>query len=230
MDNLPLPADGPDLYVWTFPTREQWLRAASQEMACWLPEVNEQLNPDHAPAMCGFPGLRHGKGRAIGACYHPGAMPKAEHLRPIFICPTLDDPRQVLATLLHELVHAALPAKAGHKKRFKDAVFGLGLVGPATATFCEEGSALEARFDVLIERLGPYPHSAMDLKRVVKKGGGWPRYKSRNEEAYKVLVSPKMLEEHGAPLDPWGDTMIPNDAVWGEEDEDAAFEGRGDEA
>lgn len=219
MDNLPLPTDDVDHFVWTLPTREQWLRAASQRMAGWLPEVNEHLNPDHAPAMCGFPKGRHGKGRAIGECYHPGAMPKQEHLRPIFICPTLDNPYEVLATLLHELVHAALPKETAHKKRFKDAVFGLGLQGKATATFCEPGTPLYARFGELIEVLGPYPHSAMGLKPRVKKGGGWPRYKSVNEPMYKVLVSPKMLEEHGAPLDPWGSTMIPNDAEFSEDEE-----------
>lgn len=212
MDTLPLPAADETMFVWSYPTREQWLRVASHEMASWLPEVGEQLDPHIAPAMCGWPKGRHGAGRAIGECYHPGAMPKQEHLRPIFICPTLDNPVEVLATLLHELVHAALPAKTAHKKRFKDAVFGLGLAGKATATFCEEGTPLYHRLQALIERLGPYPHSAMALRRQVKKGGGWPRYKSTEIEGYKVLVSPKMLEEHGPPLDPLGFTMIPNDA------------------
>lgn len=197
-------------FVWKLPTREDWLRRAVAEMAAWLPEVGESLDPHIAPISCGFPKGRHGAGRAIGECYHPGACPGAEELRPIFICPTLEKPNEVLAVVLHEIVHAALPKEVAHKKRFKDAVFGLGLTGKATATVCEPGSDLDKRFDALVEKLGPYPHSAMGLRRKVVKGAGWPRYKSVNEEAYKVLVSPKMLEEHGAPLDPWGDEMVPN--------------------
>lgn len=211
-----------DDFVWKLPTREGWLRAAAVRMAGWLPEVNESLNPDIAPVSCGFPKGRHGAGRAIGECYHPGACPGAEHLRPIFICPTLEKPTEVLATLLHELVHAALPKEVGHKKRFKDAVFGLGLSGKATATFCEPGSDLEKRFDALVEELGPYPHSAMGLRRRVKKGLGWPRFKSRTRPEYKVLVSPKMLAEYGPPMDPWGVGMIPNEMT--AEDWDAEWE------
>lgn len=219
MTDTQTPAAEVEHFVWKMPTREGWLRAASDRMVAWLPEVKESLDPAIAPVSCGFPKGRHGAGRAIGVCYHPGACPGAEELRPIFICPTLESPREVLATLLHELVHAALPKEAGHKKRFKDAVFGLGLTGKATATYCEPGSALDKRFDALVEELGPYPHSAIGLKPAVKKGGGWPRYKSTAIDGYKVLVSPKMLEEHGAPLDPLGYTMIPNDADIEEEED-----------
>lgn len=196
----------------TFDTREAWLRAAVRKMAPWLKEQAElELDVEKTPALCGFAKGIRGK-NVIGACYHHGVVPEDEKQRVIFIFPTLDRPVQVLETLLHEMVHAALPNEVAHKGPFKRAVKALGLAGKATATYAEEGSPLHIALTALAEELGPYPHSRLaPIQKPGKKSKGWPRYKSINEPAYKVLVSPKMLDAHGAPRDPWGDEMVPND-------------------
>jgi hypothetical protein len=64
----------------------------------------------------------------------------------------------------------------------------------------------------MVTKLGKYPHKALvprTKEGTGKSMGGWLRYRSINEDKYRVVVSPKMVEEHGAPRDPWGDEMQP---------------------
>lgn len=116
----------------------------------------------------------------------------------------------MLATLLHEQLHSAIGVEHGHKKPFKDAMKKVGLAGKATATYAEEGSPLHSQLVLLSDVLGPYPHGGL-RKPTRKKGGGsgWVRMRSPQEESYTIVISPKSLEEHGAPTDPWGNEMEP---------------------
>ena len=94
---------------------------------------------------------------------------------------------------------------------FKKLVTKVGLESSNKYALVVRGTPLGDKVEALAAELGPYPHAALArVSREATKGKGWPRFKSVNEEAYKVLVSPKMLEAHGAPMDPWGDTMVPN--------------------
>jgi hypothetical protein len=205
-----LQAPEPSTFAWTHPTREGWLKAALLAMIPWLKDDAELvLDPEIAPVMVGWAKGVRGR-NPIGACYHPGVAPKAKEVRAIFIFPTIDDPVEVIATLLHEMVHAALPPEVKHKGPFKKAVKALGLAGKATATFAEPGSPLHDKITALAQELGPYPHSKLVVTGPAKKGAGWPRYESTTIQGYKVLVSPKMLDAYGPPLDPNGETMGPD--------------------
>ena len=187
-------------------TREGWLKAA-------IAELNEEFFasagyklPKKLQCSCGFP---RGHARAIGQCWDPGVS--ADGTTHLFICPTQAEPMRVLDILLHELIHAAVGIKEGHKGKFKKVAREFGLEGKLTATTVTEGSELWKRLAKCNQRLGKYPHAAMQ-KRAPKKGtggSGWLRYMSPEEEKYRVVVSPKMIEEHGAPQDPWGNEMIP---------------------
>lgn len=198
-----------DHFVWFIPSREEWLRQATLRLLPLMAEVDLALDPSTVPVSVGFPKIPHGKGKAIGVCHVAGACPTDDRLKPVFICPTLADAvMDVLPTLLHELVHAALPARTGHKAPFAKAVSALGLAGKPTATFLEVESPLYGRLKAIADDLGPYPHVAMADTRKPKQKG-WPRYRSVNETTYKVIVSTDALEEFGPPLDPWGDPMEP---------------------
>ncbi len=199
-----------DCYLWYIPSREEWLRQASIKMVPMLQAVGLSLDPSIAPVSVGFPNVRDGKGgKAIGVCHVKGACPEDERLRPVFISPTLGNAvMEVLPTLLHELVHAALPPEVGHRHQFAKAVADLGLAGKPTHTFLEEGSQLHADLALIAADIGPYPHVPMADRKKAKQPG-WPRYRSVNEPTYKVIVSLDALAEFGPPLDPWGDPMEP---------------------
>lgn len=62
---------------------------------------------------------------------------------------------EVLATLAHEMAHASLPFKVGHRAPFKRLAYRMGLVGPATATFA--GDPFKAWVDGARAKLPTYP-------------------------------------------------------------------------
>lgn len=187
-------------------TREGWLLAGAKLLDKQFFDGNGYTLPKKLACSCGFP--RGAKGKAIGQCW--GTVHSTDGTANMFICPTQDDAVQVLGILLHELIHAWNDCKDGHKGPFKKLVKEFGLAGKATATYVDENSELFAKISHIASELGPYPHKKMvPVKKTTERGsmGGWLRLTSPNDEKYKVLISPKQLEEHGAPVDPWGDKM-----------------------
>lgn len=186
--------------------RETWLKAATELLDKEFFTGRGHKLPEKLLASCGFP---YKSAKAIGQCWSPDVTDDATHH--IFICPSLGDPMLVLATHLHELIHACVGIKEGHKGRFAELARGFGLKGRLTATYAEEGSELWHKLAMFAAELGPYPHSPMQKKAMARPRGtaqgGWVRFKSPEQPKYRVLVSPKMLEEFGAPLDPWGNQM-----------------------
>lgn len=201
----------------TYTTREDYLRAAVVVMTGWLKE-HEAIVPDRVQALVGWP--KGGKAEVIGQCFSPtNSVDEKTHY--LFISPRLGDHIEVLATLLHELVHAAVGIKEGHKGHFRRVCKALGFAGKMTHTYAEAGSELHARLTKLSEELGDYPHTAMrpsPKKDKDAKPKGWARYKSITEESYTIQIGPKALKAHGPPTDPWGEEMVP------------VFEGGGDDA
>ncbi len=193
-------------------TRETWLKAAMAQLDKTFFKPGGHTLPDQLFVSIGW-AKNPGKGDAIGQCFPP-AWSQGEKAVNMFICPRLGDPIDVLATLLHQMVHASVGCEHGHKAPFKKVIREFGLAGKATATYAEPGSECHTRLTAVAEALGPYPHVPMIARKKSKRGsmGGWVRLMSTNEETYKVLVGPKMLEEHGYPVDPWGDEMVPVEA------------------
>jgi hypothetical protein len=188
--------------------RETWLEQAVEQMAPWFEEKNSPL-PDKILASCGWPKAKGGKARAIGQCFDP--IWTEDGTVNIFICPTVSDPVRVLDILLHELCHASVGTRTGHSGPFVKLIREFGLVGKATATWCDPKTPLYATLSQLSDLLGPYPHTAMRSDRLESTrppGGGWVKFVSpRAGTGYILRVSPKSLAEHGAPQDPWGNTM-----------------------
>lgn len=187
-------------------TREGWLlearRGLEQRFFC-SGEEGARL-PERVACGCGW--MRRSS-KAIGQCFSPELA--ADGSTQIWICPTQDEPVSVLATLLHELGHAAVGVEHAHKKPFRTFQKRVGLAGKPTATFAEPGSELYNTLEKLAGELGPYPHKRVE-KGIKKapKAPTWIRMKSLSDESYRLVIRGKALEEHGPPVDPWGDEMV----------------------
>ncbi|HNQ98372.1 MAG TPA: hypothetical protein PKN52_00150 [Trueperaceae bacterium] len=185
-------------------TREGWLRDALGQLDATFFRERGYTLPEKIQVSCGFP---KGHATAIGQCFDPEvAADGAVH---IFICPTQAEPIRILDILLHELIHAAVGIKEGHKGLFRKLAKEFGLAGKMTSTYAEAGSELHKTLEVMAGRLGAYPHAPMRKPRKQKGGSGWIRLKSPENERYTVVISPKALDEHGFPMDPWGNEMEP---------------------
>jgi hypothetical protein len=139
-------------------TREEWLLKATDELKPAFLETGAEI-PEKTRVTCGWPS--HGgraKKQVTGECW-PAKKSGDGHFE-IFISPTLADPIDVLGTLVHELVHAAVGLDEGHKAAFRAAATALGLTGKMTAT--EVGEELKGRLHDLSAKLGAYPHAELD--------------------------------------------------------------------
>lgn len=149
-------------------TREGWLIEAAEMLA---PMIRDQGFSDFKPPRIsmGFGG--RSTTEELGCCFS-GDMTK-DGAPQIYISPILDPdepgaPCGILATLLHELCHAALPDSEKHGRKFWKLAQAVGLTGKATATFATDGLLVE--LGVIASRLGPIPHAAISLDAKPKQG------------------------------------------------------------
>lgn len=197
-------------------TREEWLLRAARDLAKKTinPHLAEPMDLDKVAVSCGIP---KGKASHIGQCF--GDTFTEDGTQHIFICPTLGgeelkDKVRVLDVLLHELIHAAVGTKEGHRGEFARVAKATGLKGKMTATFAEEDTDLFNDLADLAKRLGDYPHSVMKRKKggaTKPPAGAWVKFCSKSAPDYILRVSPKSLEEYGPPCDFDGVEMIEDD-------------------
>jgi hypothetical protein len=114
--------------------REAWLRAAYALLRRKL--LKEA--PEHVAISWSFPakGGTSATRRRIGECHYKGASADGaiEGDRVLLVSPTLKTPFDLIDTLLHEMVHAALPMGCGHRAQFSRLAARVGLVKPWTST------------------------------------------------------------------------------------------------
>lgn len=143
-------------------TRESWLLAAVEAMKPLFTHSGYIV-----PAVrvaCGWPskgGTATAK-RRIGECWDRKASADTA-LAQIFISPYLEsiaDDQGVLATLVHEIVHAVVGNKEKHGRVFGKCARAVGLEGKLTATVA--GQSLLAEIVAWSGVLGAYPHSSLD--------------------------------------------------------------------
>jgi hypothetical protein len=148
-------------------TRETYLQAATTHLAPLFEAQGYPLPPVRASV--GIPaGGKGGKLKRIGECWDKRAS--GDNTTEIFICPSQSEPVQVLAILLHELIHAAVGLECGHKGAFKRVALALGLTGKMTAT--TPGPELAAELAALAGTLGAYPHAALNTALSGRKKQG----------------------------------------------------------
>lgn len=149
-------------------SREQWFSEANDEMRHWIIDTGYGEDYEEPYISVGFPKGRRGKsGTAIGQCFDKRASGDKERAH-IFISPTLKKAEEVLATLLHELIHASVGTKCGHRGAFRKCALAVGLEGKMTSTV--PGKALKRRLNDLADRLGDYPHPGLRLPHAGAKG------------------------------------------------------------
>lgn len=178
-------------------TREYWLQQAVIKLRPLFKDHDAEL-PESVFVSVGLP---HRSTKAIGQCF------KDKH---VFISPVLSEPADVLATLVHELVHVVVGNKAKHGPAFGKVARAVGLEGKLTETHA--GEELKALLVKISDSISfQYPHEALELTRTAAlrpPAGGWIKFESVNDEDYILRLSPKAFENHGAPTDPWGDEMV----------------------
>lgn len=142
-------------------TREAWLvRAADRLLTEFLLPVNGGVTVEFCVSV-GFPNPRgrHGRAKSAGQCWSPElARDGKAH---IFISPERDgsEPVAILATVLHELVHATAGCEHGHKRPFVKMARAVGLCKPYSSPTPDTNLAV--RLNALAASLGPFPHGAL---------------------------------------------------------------------
>lgn len=146
-------------------TREEWLHAYTDALKPLFAEQEKPV-PKNVRLSIGWPSVRalSAKSRRIGECWDPSAS--ADKAHEIFISPALHQ-EHVGPTLVHELIHAAVGCKEGHKGLFRSLAINLGLEGKMTAT--KAGAELRKRLNTIEEEIGEYPHAPLDRNMRGKK-------------------------------------------------------------
>ncbi|MDT0472797.1 hypothetical protein RM863_11745 [Streptomyces sp. DSM 41014] len=138
-------------------TREEWLQAAIETFRPWFAQIGFPL-PARVQISVGFGyGAKAESKQILGECWSRAAT--TDRVNHIFISPEITDVVTVLATVVHELVHAADDNVSGHKGAFGQNAKKLGLIGKMTATV--PGVELTEKLRGVADKLGPYPHSAL---------------------------------------------------------------------
>ena len=183
-----------------YDTREGWLNAAVAELRGWFREIDVEL-PDSIRVACGW-SKRAGKG--IGWCWKQSAS--SDKTSEIQISPEIDDATKVLATLVHELIHAHDDGESKHAGEFKRVAVAIGLEGKMTATVA--GSSLQGRLSELVKNtLGQYPHAAINpaLSTIPKQSTRMIKLECP-DDGYTVRTTKKWIGQ-GMPSCPCGSEM-----------------------
>jgi hypothetical protein len=191
--------------------REEWLNLVAEQMAPWFEAQGHKL-PRYRVAI-GFPSTGK-RGKRIGECWDGRAS--ADGTFEVLIRPDQSDPIAVAAILAHELVHAAVGLKCGHKGAFRTVATRIGLEGKMTATV--PGAVFIGKVRAILEAVGPLPHAALGFGA----SSAPPKQKTRLLKAecgdcgYTVRVTRKWVDDAGAPHCPKHGAMQV-DGIEGEE-------------
>lgn len=188
-------------------TREAWLQRAVDALRARFDVAGYPL-PTHLHVSVGFPsrgGLRGTRGVTVGQCWHGTASAdKAPH---IFISPLHTSAVDVLDTLVHELLHSALPLGAKHGPTFKRAGVALGLTKGTPKTLAA-GVELRADLERLNAELGAWPHAALDAKSLPKAQSARLAKVMCEGCGYVARVTRVWLDGPGAPIYPACETKM----------------------
>ena len=113
--------------------------------------------PLNVRVTCGFPSKSAGRSskQRVGECW--SADVSGDQTIEIIVSMVIDDDLRALDILAHELVHAAVGLKCGHKGPFKTGALKIGLTGKMTETTI--GDELKAKLEAIAKKLGEYPHA-----------------------------------------------------------------------
>ena len=181
----------------TTKSREDYLQEATTLLRPVYRKHGYELPEVHVSV--GFPSKRatSNKCRRIGECWHGDHQGGKGH---IFISPVIAKGVEALEVLVHEHVHAFLPAGVGHGPEFKRAMKPLGLEGKPTATVASK--ALRAALKKLDKKLGGYAHAALNVNAGKKKQGTRLLKVLCGDCGYNVRVTRIWIDKLGCPICP----------------------------
>jgi hypothetical protein len=182
--------------------REDWLGKA----AILLAELLEGIDNAEVPPMrisVGFPGGRSNRNITVGQCWPTTAA--EDGVAQIFISPIRgeDETVHVLATLLHEMIHAIDDCSSGHRGNFLRIAKAVGFT-PKYTSSDNRTEELNEQLQEIGDRLGLFPHPAL-----ITKGRAADEPKKQTTRmlkltcvegsGYTVRTTRKWLDEVGPP-------------------------------
>lgn len=135
-------------------TREAWLNDLAQRLRPLFETAGAKL-----PAKIRITMSLTRRQKAIGTCYAPECS--GDGTTEILVRLDQQDPLEVAAILVHELVHAAVGTACGHKGRFAVVAKAIGLEGKMTATTA--GVELRRTLQNVLAKMGRFPHARLDF-------------------------------------------------------------------
>jgi SprT-like family len=120
----------------------------------------------------------------------------------------IDDPVQLLDTLVHELCHAVDDCFSGHGEDFKGIAQTVGLEGPARMAHATE--ELMVKLMMISQELGPYPHQAIVFPPPRPSNASRSKAKC-GQCGYEVTLLKKWAS-YGAPICPKDNIRMQEDA------------------
>lgn len=150
--------------------RETWLNKLAEKLAPRFDELGHPL-PKFRVSI-GFTSVG-ANGGANGQCWSD-ACAEDKHFT-IFISPSEGTSIAIAAILNHELIHAAVGLKEGHKGKFATMMNATGMKRPFTCSI--PGDAFKEWVQPFIAELGEIPHSQLNVRgpgkvKLFKKDGG----------------------------------------------------------
>lgn len=171
--------------------REHWLTSAVNEMRGIFDALGHPL-PKNIRVSCSLPsgGVRS---NAIGECWSDKASADGTH--EIFINPRLDQPVDVFATLVHELVHT-LPGCFNHGQKFGRVCDSVQLApGVKGYKSTVPGVEFATFYGDILNALGAYPHAALTPAIGRKKQGTRMLKAVCGSCGYTIRLSSKWAEQ-----------------------------------
>lgn len=177
--------------------------AAKDVMSGWF----DAPFPENVSVSCGWPSKSalSKKRKRVGEAW--SSENAKDHKFQLFISPYLDKHREVLHTLLHEMIHAFVGLECGHKGEFKRVARALDCQGKLTATTAGDDQII--KLDCLAAELGAYPHGSLDTRMTNgdKKQGTRMLKVICPACEYTVRATQKWIEI-GLPICPCGEEMV----------------------
>lgn len=194
-------------------TREEWLGVYADKLRPIFADVGLTY-PDKMRYAVGWPKGKAKAGHALGQCWADEAS--ADGTTEIFITPALADLPTIAHVLVHELVHACVGIKEGHKGRFREKALELGLTGKMTCT--EAGPELAARLADIIATMPPYPHAELSpgIKTTSKQPTRMIKLVCPDKACGWTCRTTQKWLDVGLPSCPCGEVTIQEDAPGGD--------------
>lgn len=143
-----------------YKTREEWLEECVRQFR-GIFETHNLALPPRLHLSCGLPsrGALSETRQNLSETWHPEAT--ADGVHQIFISPLVEDGLGAASLLLRELVRASLPSDTKNGPQFKAACGKLGLTSGKPKSASPGPELTKTLEDVILNRLGKYPHAAL---------------------------------------------------------------------